>query len=87
MKFIFCILLILLLSFSALGAQNEKEMHIVPRGVHISVEKPSAEIFSAIKIEKNIAKSSSDIRIYLNIERKVENIKLIFPKINRRKLA
>ncbi|WP_242157656.1 hypothetical protein [Aestuariivivens sediminis] len=39
-----------------------------------------------IKLNEAISKTS-DIRNYLNMERKVENIKLIFPKIHRRKIA
>ncbi|WP_242085078.1 hypothetical protein [Aestuariivivens sediminis] len=39
-----------------------------------------------LKLNEAISKTS-DIRNYLNMERKVENIKLIFPKIHRRKIA
>ncbi|MFD1614319.1 hypothetical protein [Gelatiniphilus marinus] len=38
-------------------------------------------------LEENLAYSFSDIRIYLNRTRKVENIKWLFPKINKAKVA
>ncbi len=40
-------------------------------------------ILDANKVKESIAKSSSDIRIYLNRLRNVDNIKLVFPKMNK----
>ena len=44
-------------------------------------------ILDADKVKESIAKSSSDIRIYLNRLRNVDNIKLVFPKMNKDKRA
>ena len=44
-------------------------------------------ILDADKLKETIAKSSSDIRIYLNRLRNVDNIKLVFPKMNKDKRA
>ena len=42
-------------------------------------------ILDTDKVKENIARSSSDIRIYLNRLRHVDNIKLVFPKMNKDK--
>lgn len=39
-------------------------------------------LIDASEVKESIARAS-DIRIYLNRERKVENIKLLFPQINK----
>ncbi|WP_142783275.1 hypothetical protein [Changchengzhania lutea] len=41
-------------------------------------------LIDAAEAKANIARSSSDIRVYLNRLRKVGNISLLFPKLNRR---
>lgn len=87
MKTNFYILFILLLSFSAVSAQNEVKSDKQETKVTVKEDKASAVIIDTVKIKATIAKSSSDIRIFLNRERKVENIKLVFPKINKRKLS
>ncbi|WP_203258817.1 hypothetical protein [Hyunsoonleella ulvae] len=87
MKTNFYILFILLLSFSAMRAQNEIKTNNVENQVTVSETAEAAVIIDTVKIKEAIAKSSSDIRIYLNRERKVDNIKLVFPKINKRKLS
>tara|TARA_R110002050_G_scaffold300018_1_gene467398 strand:+ start:92783 stop:93097 length:315 start_codon:yes stop_codon:yes gene_type:complete len=58
--------------------------------VIVNVEKSNVEVnenevllIDASQFKKSIARSSSDIRIFLNRERKVENIKLVFPKMNK----
>jgi hypothetical protein len=87
MKTNFYILFILLLSFSAIGAQNEVKTDNVETNVTVSETKEATVIIDTVKIEEAIARSNSDIRIYLNRERKVENIKLLFPKLNKRKVS
>lgn len=87
MKTNFYILFILLLSFSAIGAQNEVKTDNLETKVTVSEAKEATVIIDTVKIKETIARSSSDIRIFLNRERKVDNIKLVFPKINRRKLS
>jgi len=58
--------------------------------VVVTVEKSAQEqnenevlLIDATQLKESIARSSSDIRIFLNRERKVGNIKLVFPKINK----
>ncbi len=68
-------------------AQNEIKTNNVENQVTVSETAEAAVIIDTVKIKEAIAKSSSDIRIYLNRERKVDNIKLVFPKINKRKLS
>ncbi|WP_170064036.1 hypothetical protein [Jejuia pallidilutea] len=87
MKTNFYILFILLLSFSAIGAQNEVKTNNVETNVTVFEANEATVIIDTVKIKEAIAKSSSDIRIFLNRERKVDNIKLVFPKINKRKLS
>lgn len=97
------ILLILLLSFSLGNAQSTTKAIEIESNNIVSVsendvvvvvtekaseEKQNEVIFiSEEKLIESIARSSSDIRIYLNKKRKVENIKLLFPKINKAKKA
>ncbi|MFS4483262.1 hypothetical protein ACKGJY_09605 [Hyunsoonleella sp. 2307UL5-6] len=87
MKTNFYILFILLLSFSAIGAQNEIKTDGVDAKITVSEVKEAKVIIDTVTIKETIAKSSSDIRIFLNRERKVDNIKLVFPKLNSRKLS
>lgn len=80
-------LLILLLSFSFGNAQSNVEVkganstEVVKKKSSI-VEQATIILETSI-IKQGIARSSSDIRIFLNRKRKVENIKLLFPKINK----
>jgi hypothetical protein len=101
MKTNYYILLILLLSFSFANAQstevsveavNTITVSEINDDVTVSVESTSTInknviIIDAAKVKERIARSSSDIRIFLNRERKVENIKLLFPKINKARTA
>ncbi|GGD11017.1 hypothetical protein [Hyunsoonleella pacifica] len=87
MKTNFYILFIFLLSFSAIGAQNDTKTNKVETQVTVSETTEATVIIDSVKIKETLAKSSSDIRIFLNRERKVENIKLVFPKMNKRKLS
>ncbi|SEQ50453.1 hypothetical protein SAMN05421824_1825 [Hyunsoonleella jejuensis] len=87
MKTIFYILFIFLFSFSALSAQNEVKANNVETTVTISEAKEATVIIDTVKMKEVIARSSSDIRIFLNRERKIDNIKLVFPEINKRKLS
>ncbi|TBN06416.1 hypothetical protein EYD45_00590 [Hyunsoonleella flava] len=87
MKTNFYILFILLVSFSALSAQNDVKTDKVDTEITVSEANEATVIIDTVKIKETIAKSSSDIRIFLNRERKVDNIKLVFPKINKRKLS
>ncbi len=87
MKTNFYILFILLLSFTAMGAQNEVKTDNVEKTETVSETKEATVIIDTVKIKEAVARSSSDIRIFLNRERNVDNIKLVFPKINKRKLA
>ncbi|MEP1489532.1 MAG: hypothetical protein ABJL44_01945 [Algibacter sp.] len=85
------LLLILLLSLTFVNAQSneikEVETTIVAADNNKDVSTKSTIILEPSIIKEAIARSSSDIRIYLNRERKVQNIKLLFPKINKARKA
>lgn len=40
-------------------------------------------LIDASKVKESLVRTNSDIRTYLNRERKVDNIKMLFPKINK----
>ncbi|PKQ44301.1 hypothetical protein [Confluentibacter flavum] len=88
------ILLILLLSFSFASAQDNVEAKKIESTVmvsqnneEVSLNANDSETVSTIKedvtTEATLVRSNSDIRIYLNRLRNVENIDLLFPKINK----
>lgn len=96
------ILLILLLSFSFASAQDnvvkveiENTVSVSDNNENITVGNTSVEIVNkkettnakTTEVKETVAKSYSDIRVYLNRTRKVENIKWLFPKINKAKVA
>ena len=103
MKTNYYILFILLLSFSVANAQSTETVTKEDTAVSVSVENNnnvvvvdtlSTEvvesndlILDAAKLKETIARSSSDIRIYLNRLRNVDNIKLVFPELNKDKRA
>ena len=88
MKTRFYILIVLLLSFTLGNAQSETP--IVKEEVKTIVSqaetKNEAVIIDSLDLKEVIARTS-DIRSFLNRERKVENIKLVFPKINKARKA
>ncbi|MDO5969976.1 hypothetical protein Q4Q35_09150 [Flavivirga aquimarina] len=100
MKTNFYILLILLLSFSYGDAQSKTEVieneanKVVLNSVNDDVTVATDNLVETVKesdtlligadeLRASIARTS-DIRNYLNHVRNVENIKLLFPKINKR---
>lgn len=90
------ILLILLLSFSFGVAQSNTETNKMKSNNVISVPVNGEDVIVAIEtvkendtllidakeLKESMARTS-DIRLYLNRVRNVENIKLLFPKINK----
>ena len=97
MKTRFYILLILLLSFSVANAQKDStevkavsvnELNVNPVSkINFSISTELINVKELNTTNEVIARSSSDIRIYLNKERNVHNIKLLFPKIYKEKMA
>lgn len=87
MKTNFYILIVFLLTFSFSYAQNKevKENTSVKITVNTDV-KEEVEILDTLEIKEALVKTS-DIRKFLNRERNEENIKYVFPDINRRKTA
>lgn len=101
MKTNYYILLILLLSFSFVKAQDKVQDVEIESNTVVSVFESNDEVatndtlkvvtekedelINASELKESLARSSSDIRIYLNRVRvkKVDNIKLVFPKINK----
>lgn len=94
MKTNFYILLTLLLSFSLGNAQSDettlvtsnKETVVVDTINAIETQKEDF-VIDTEKVKESIARSSSDIRIYLNRLKNVDNLNLLFPKINKAKTA
>ncbi|WP_034040968.1 hypothetical protein [Wocania ichthyoenteri] len=96
------ILLILLLSFSFASAQdnvvkvetentitvsdNDEDVTVTIKSDNNVVNKEETKT-NTVEVKENVAKTNSDIRVYLNRVRKVENIKWLFPKINKAKVA
>lgn len=86
MKSKFYIFFILLLSFSISQAQSTDKLE-EGNSKEVKIEANNdVEVIDTLKLKDAISKTS-DIRNFLNRERNVENIKLVFPKINRRKTA
>lgn len=96
------ILLVLILSFSYAGAQSttkevkveaNKTITVLEENEETVVENDTLNIkeevllISEEELRASIAGTASDIRTYFNRERNVDNIKLLFPKINKAKKA
>lgn len=45
--------------------------------------KEDSLLIDASEVKESIVRTNSDIRIYFNRERKVDNIKMLFPEINK----
>lgn len=99
MKTNFYILLIFLLAFTFGNAQSTSEVVIVENNNTVSVSQDDMQVtvetstnaanenevilIDASDVIESIARSSSDIRIYFNQLRNVDNLNLLFPKINQ----
>ncbi|TWO32687.1 hypothetical protein E1J38_007415 [Seonamhaeicola sediminis] len=94
------ILLVFVLSFAFANAQSTATEVNVETTKTVSVSEDNVEvvnetlktkqdvlIISEEDLRESIARTSSDIRTYFNRERNVENIKLLFPTINKAKKA
>ena len=79
-------LLIIVLSFTLSNAQSNVETTAKTSKEVVMPSTDNTIEIDALKLKEAISKTS-DIRNYFNMKRKVENIKLIFPKIHRRKIA
>lgn len=66
-------------------SETNEDVSIAIDTLSLSVENKKEEVLliDATELKENIARTNSDIRIYLNRKRKVNNIKLLFPKINK----
>ncbi|APY11962.1 hypothetical protein BWZ22_12305 [Seonamhaeicola sp. S2-3] len=102
MKTRFYILLVLVLSFSFTEAQNTTEVSVETiKTVSVSQDnndevvvndtlnttKEGVLLISEDELRESIARTASDIRTYFNKMRNVDNIKLLFPKMNKAKKA
>lgn len=97
------ILLVLVLSFTFANAQStakevtvettktvsvsEDNDTVVVANDTLNTEKEEVLLISEEELRASIAGTASDIRTYFNRERNVDNIKLLFPKINKAKKA
>ncbi|MCH4551021.1 MULTISPECIES: hypothetical protein [Aestuariibaculum] len=88
------ILIVFLFSVSFVGAQNTNETSNVSNG-NKEVVTPSVDntnesevlFIDASEIREAVAKSTSDIRKYFNKTRNVDNLSLLFPKMNKAEKA
>lgn len=99
MKTNFYILLIFLLAFSFGNAQSTTEVVKVETNNIVSVSENDKQVtventvntvneneailMDASEVKESIARSSSDIKLYFNRLRNVDNLNLLFPKINK----
>ena len=90
MKTNFYILIVFLLTVSLGNAQSTDKVENIEVVKTVTVEnndnitnEKDILLIDATELKESIARSSSDIRIYLNRKRKVGNISLVFPKINK----
>lgn len=91
MKTNFYILVVLLLSFSFANAQDNVEGKKAESNVIVSENTQEVSTSANVEevatetstIESNVARTNSDIKVYLNRLRNVENIDLLFPKMNK----
>jgi len=89
----YCTLLIVLLSFSFVNAQDNIEVKTIESNVVVSQNNEAVSLSvndseTVLTNKENdtneiIVARNSDIRNYLNLVRNVENIDLLFPKINK----
>jgi hypothetical protein len=93
------ILLIFLLAFSFGNAQSTTEVVKVETNNTVSVSENDKQVtventvntvnenevilIEASEVKESIARSSSDIKLYFNRLRNIDNLNLLFPKINK----
>ncbi len=81
------ILIVFFLTVALGNAQDAEKVVTVETAKTVTVENNDTVnndlLIDAAELKETVARSSSDIRIYLNKERKVSNIALVFPKINK----
>ncbi|MFD0991207.1 hypothetical protein ACFQ1R_13960 [Mariniflexile jejuense] len=98
MKTNFYILIIFLLAFSFGNAQSTTETVKVEITNTVSVSNDDKQVtvetttttnenevmlINASEVKESIARSNSDIKLYFNRLRNVDNLNLMFPKINK----
>lgn len=89
MKTNFYILIIFLLAFSFGNAQSTTETVKVEITNTVSEDTKEATVenevmlIDASEVKESIARSNSDIKLYFNRLRNVDNLNLMFPKINK----
>ncbi len=88
------ILIVFLFSVSFVGAQNTNETSNVTNEDKVFVSssedntnESKAVFIEASELKEAVAKSTSDIRKYFNKTRNVDNLSLLFPKINKAEKA
>lgn len=81
------ILIVFLLTVTLGNAQDAEKVATLETAKTVTVENNDTVnndlLIDAAELKETVARSSSDIRIYLNRQRKVGNITLVFPKINK----
>ncbi|MGC1205838.1 MAG: hypothetical protein WA839_13255 [Flavobacteriaceae bacterium] len=64
-------------------SEMNNEVAVVFNNILNVESKKESLLIDASKVKASIARTNSDIRTYFNRERKVDNIKMLFPEINK----
>jgi len=80
------ILFFLLLTGLMSNAQDANVLSITDKGQTQEIKNETNNTVEILDV-KNFISRASDFRIYMNRKRKVQNIKMLFPKINMEKKA
>ncbi len=62
-------------------SENDKEVTV--ENTVSTVSENEAILIDVSEVKESIARSSSDIRLYFNRLRNIDNLNLLFPKINK----
>ncbi|AJR05001.1 hypothetical protein [Siansivirga zeaxanthinifaciens] len=71
------------------NVSNDVKETKVQSQVNLSTEESNNEIqlIDAVQLKETVARGTSDIRLYFNRLRNVDNLNVLFPKINKAKKA
>ena len=64
-------------------SQNDDNVTVTVETLTTTVNENEVLLNNASEVKESIARSNSDIRIYFNLLRNVDNLNLLFPKMNK----
>jgi hypothetical protein len=64
-------------------SQNDDDVTAIVETSTTTVNENEVLLIDASGVKESIARSNSDIRIYFNLLRNVDNLNLLFPKMNK----